>query len=171
MEVSQVCCDASPSCCTSCRGREGLLPRTNRTHITPKSPTLAWKTRGRKSLLAVARNSPAFYSSLARSSPATMGRGMGAVNFPYPKWVWSPAGGFWCNPPNWKRNTAIVAAVWGAALYFTFKWSSANERCYLPPVDYPIPSQFWRKHAVEDDPRLKDMGWEQATNTPAGTKC
>ena len=42
-----------------------------------------------------------------------------------------------------------------------FRWtrSAANERAYLPPVDYPIPSQYWRKHAVEDDPRLAAIGW------------
>ena len=73
---------------------------------------------------------------------------------PYPKWVWTPTGGYWCNPPNWKRNTAICAGVWSVVLYFGFKWSSANERRYLPPVDYPIPSQYWCKHACEDDPRV-----------------
>ena len=71
----------------------------------------------------------------------------------------APAGGFWCNPPNWKRNTAIAAGVWAACLYMTFKWSAANERRYMPPVNYPIPSQYWCKHAVEDDPRLAAMGW------------
>jgi hypothetical protein len=88
-----------------------------------------------------------------------MGRGMGAVSFPYPKWVYSPAGGWWCNPPKWKRNTAICFGVYGIVLYNVFRWSAANERLYGPPVDYPIPSQYWRKHAVEDDPRLAAMGW------------
>lgn len=84
---------------------------------------------------------------------------MGAVNFPYPKWVWSPAGGWWCEPKNWRRNTAICLGVWGAVLYATFKVSSSLERRHLPPMDYPIPSQYWCKNAVKDDPRLKDMGW------------
>ena len=84
-----------------------------------------------------------------------MGRGMGAVSFPYPKWVWTPTGGYWCNPPNWKRNTAICAGVWAVCLFFTFKFSIKNERRFCPPVDaaYPIPSQYWCEHAVEDDPR------------------
>ena len=88
-----------------------------------------------------------------------MGRGMGAVDFKYPKWVWSPMGGYWCNPPNWKRNTAILVAGWAGVLYMGFKWGSANERRFMPPVDYPIPSQYWCTHAVEDDPRLAAMGW------------
>ena len=88
-----------------------------------------------------------------------MGRGMGAVNFPYPKWVWTPTGGYWCNPPNWKRNTAICAGIWGVCLFFTAKFSSSVERRFLPPVNPGIPSQYWCKHALEDDPRLAEMGW------------
>ncbi|CAJ0634173.1 12342_t:CDS:2 [Entrophospora sp. SA101] len=35
----------------------------------------------------------------------------GAVKrYPYPKQVWSPAGGWWTRPSNWKSNTAICAA-------------------------------------------------------------
>ena len=40
-----------------------------------------------------------------------MGMGRGAANFPYPKWVWSPAGGWWCEPKNGSRNTMIAAEV------------------------------------------------------------
>ena len=35
----------------------------------------------------------------------------GVKKFDYPKYVWSPTGGWWCNPRNWKRNTAICFAV------------------------------------------------------------
>jgi hypothetical protein len=99
--------------------------------------------------------------SPTRQARAAMGKGMGAANFPYPKWVWSPAGGWWCNPPNWKRNVAIHLAVWAVGLGITFKWSAENERRRLPPLAYPTPSQFWCKHAVEDDPRLAQMGWDK----------
>ena len=92
---------------------------------------------------------------------------MGAVNFPYPKWVWSPAGGYWCNPPNWARNTMICAGVWGVVLFFGCRFSSENERRYLPPVFPGIPSQYWCKHAIEDDPRLvTELGWKNK-NAPA----
>lgn len=33
--------------------------------------------------------------------------------FAYPLYVWSPAGGWWCNPRHWKRNTAIAFVVLG----------------------------------------------------------
>ena len=169
--MSQVCCDASPSCCTSCRGRECLLPRTNRTHITPKSPTLAWKTRGRKSPPRRGRAKLTAVLFLSRAVPRPPWVAAWAPStFRTPSGCGRPPAASGATRPTGSVTRPSLTAVWGAALYFTFKWSSANERCYLPPVDYPIPSQFWRKHAVEDDPRLKDMGWEQVTNTPAGTK-
>ena len=33
----------------------------------------------------------------------------GGHRFLYPKWVWSPSGGWWVNNPAWKRNTALYA--------------------------------------------------------------
>ncbi|KAK5001558.1 hypothetical protein LTR39_006926, partial [Cryomyces antarcticus] len=30
---------------------------------------------------------------------------------PYPKHVWSPAGGWYSQPKNWKANTAVMASV------------------------------------------------------------
>ena len=93
-----------------------------------------------------------------------MGRGMGAANFPHPKWVWSPAGGWWCEPKQWRRNTMIMAGAWGAILYATFRLSASLERRPLPPMNYPLPTQYFAKHAVEDDPRLKDMGWGEKSD-------
>ena len=38
----------------------------------------------------------------------------GAVKkFEYPKYVWSPSGGWWCNPRHWKRNTVYAFAAIG----------------------------------------------------------
>lgn len=37
----------------------------------------------------------------------------GGRKIPFPKWVWSPAGGWYAAqhraPPNWQRNTALCA--------------------------------------------------------------
>ncbi|KAJ1414993.1 hypothetical protein B484DRAFT_454675 [Ochromonadaceae sp. CCMP2298] len=35
----------------------------------------------------------------------------GGRKYPYPKWVWSPSGGWWPSNANWKRNTAIYMGV------------------------------------------------------------
>ncbi|KAJ7646837.1 hypothetical protein FB45DRAFT_182836 [Roridomyces roridus] len=33
----------------------------------------------------------------------------GGGRYPYPKFVWSPAGGWWSQPANWKMNTFIAS--------------------------------------------------------------
>ena len=33
------------------------------------------------------------------------------VRYPYPKWVWSPTGGWWAHPRAWKRNTFAAYVV------------------------------------------------------------
>ncbi|KAJ6594398.1 hypothetical protein B0H19DRAFT_853810, partial [Mycena capillaripes] len=44
----------------------------------------------------------------------------GGGRYPYPKHVWSPAGGWWSQPANWKMNTFIascgMALVCGAII-------------------------------------------------------
>ncbi|KAI7553006.1 hypothetical protein KC319_g3972, partial [Hortaea werneckii] len=35
----------------------------------------------------------------------------GGGKIPYPKHVWSPAGGWYAQPANWKQNTAVMGAV------------------------------------------------------------
>ena len=32
----------------------------------------------------------------------------GGGHYHYPQHVWTPAGGWWPSPANWKRNTAIA---------------------------------------------------------------
>ncbi|CAK7568312.1 MAG: hypothetical protein SEPTF4163_006299 [Sporothrix epigloea] len=32
----------------------------------------------------------------------------GGPKIPYPKHVWSPAGGWYAQPANWKRNTVVA---------------------------------------------------------------
>ena len=77
---------------------------------------------------------------------------MGAgPEMPYPKWVWTPAGGWYNRNPNWQRNTAIAGGVWLVILAVCFDFGRKHERRLKPP-NRPIPSQMWCKHAREDDP-------------------
>ncbi|MCJ1418282.1 hypothetical protein MMC32_004629 [Xylographa parallela] len=45
---------------------------------------------------------------------------------PYPKHVWSPAGGWYAQPANWKANTAVMAAV--VVGITAMVWSVSAER-------------------------------------------
>ncbi|XP_057299355.1 uncharacterized protein LOC130629979 [Hydractinia symbiolongicarpus] len=57
--------------------------------------------------------------------------GKGAVKkFDYPKYVWSPTGGWWCQPRNWKRNTAIAFIASALISIPIIKWGRENEIRY-----------------------------------------
>ncbi|KAG7094564.1 hypothetical protein E1B28_005392 [Marasmius oreades] len=57
----------------------------------------------------------------------------GGARYPYPKSVWSPAGGWWTRPSNWKSNTTIFSLGATAILYGVFQLSSAKEHRYILP--------------------------------------
>jgi hypothetical protein len=52
---------------------------------------------------------------------------MGGVRkFPFPKHVWTPYGGWWPNPENWKRNTTLAFVVGWGMTYFIYQWAENN---------------------------------------------
>ncbi|KAJ3821210.1 hypothetical protein F5880DRAFT_1466632, partial [Lentinula raphanica] len=51
----------------------------------------------------------------------------GDGRYPYPKQVWSPAGGWWVRPSNWKSNTFIVAAGIAGICYMVGNLSASKE--------------------------------------------
>jgi len=71
--------------------------------------------------------------------------------------VWTPSGGWWCDPKGWRRNTAVAAAVFLAAQYALFRFSSANETRYVAPkgwvasMAYTDARRYPRKEGEEDD--------------------
>ncbi|KAK8817477.1 hypothetical protein WA538_004200, partial [Blastocystis sp. DL] len=78
----------------------------------------------------------------------------GGTPFRYPKYVWSPAGGWWAQNANWKRNTKVAALVMVCCCIPVFLTSIKLERRPQPPTRH-ILSQKWCKHAKEDDPSLQ----------------
>ncbi|KAI9295697.1 hypothetical protein K502DRAFT_207380 [Neoconidiobolus thromboides FSU 785] len=68
---------------------------------------------------------------------------MGAVKrYEYPKHVWSPAGGWWAHPKQWRRNTAIVMAGMTAFIGVVWNFSASREWRHYPPKRW-IPSMLW----------------------------
>ncbi|KAK0235266.1 hypothetical protein EDD85DRAFT_772858 [Armillaria nabsnona] len=68
----------------------------------------------------------------------------GGGRYPYPKYVWSPAGGWWVQPSNWKANTAVVATGIFAIAYLVGSLSAAREQRPIAPKKW-IPSMLWAK--------------------------
>ncbi|KAK0528858.1 hypothetical protein OC834_003895 [Tilletia horrida] len=53
---------------------------------------------------------------------------MGAgPRYPYPKEVWSPAGGWWTRPTNWASNTAVCVGAIALAGYGLWTYSADRE--------------------------------------------
>lgn len=51
----------------------------------------------------------------------------------YPKHVWSPAGGWYGQPANWKANTAVFGLVIAGLTALVWKFSAENEVRYKMP--------------------------------------
>mmetsp|Transcript_8175 Transcript_8175/g.9509 ORF Transcript_8175/g.9509 Transcript_8175/m.9509 type:complete len:80 (+) Transcript_8175:127-366(+) len=79
---------------------------------------------------------------------------MGGGGWFYVPKIWTPYGGWWINPPQWKRNTAMGGVGIAVIMACLFKVSAAKERRPIAPYKH-IPSQSWCKFAKEDDPSLK----------------
>merc|ERR1711865_728347 len=78
---------------------------------------------------------------------------LGSVRrFPIPEHVWSPAGGWWADPPNWESNTRWAFAGMMSIAAGLFYVSSQVERRAIKPIR-PIPSEMWCAHKPGD---LKD---------------
>ncbi|KAJ1728875.1 hypothetical protein LPJ61_003804 [Coemansia biformis] len=78
------------------------------------------------------------------SSGGSGGASGGTPHKPYPKHVWSPSGGWWAQPKQWKRNTLIVGAGITAFMAFVFVKSAELEQRTLYPRVW-IPSMIWSK--------------------------
>eukprot|EP00429_Kryptoperidinium_foliaceum_P009399 CAMPEP_0176007268 /NCGR_PEP_ID=MMETSP0120_2-20121206/3145_1 /TAXON_ID=160619 /ORGANISM="Kryptoperidinium foliaceum, Strain CCMP 1326" /LENGTH=78 /DNA_ID=CAMNT_0017340023 /DNA_START=84 /DNA_END=320 /DNA_ORIENTATION=- len=78
---------------------------------------------------------------------------MGDGGWYYVPKVWTPYGGWWANPANWKRNTGFAGVAIGVIFMGLFSVSAARERRPVAPYKH-IPSQMWAKHAKVDDPSL-----------------
>ncbi|OHE97304.1 hypothetical protein CORC01_07359 [Colletotrichum orchidophilum] len=70
----------------------------------------------------------------------------------YPKHVWSPAGGWYAQPANWKRNTAVIGAVMAGVVAVIWKISAEKEVRYVMPQEGRFfPSRYWSKQLIEYD--------------------
>ncbi|KAF2479782.1 hypothetical protein BDY17DRAFT_304636 [Neohortaea acidophila] len=74
----------------------------------------------------------------------------GGPKIPYPKHVWSPAGGWYAQPANWKANTAIMGAVIFGIAAMTWSLSADREhREHMPQPEAFFPSRYWSRQVRE----------------------
>ncbi|QSZ35660.1 hypothetical protein DSL72_006782, partial [Monilinia vaccinii-corymbosi] len=74
----------------------------------------------------------------------------------YPKHVWSPAGGWYAQPSNWKANTAIMMTVIVGITAGMWKLSAEREyRTKFPEEGRFFPSRYWSKQIKEHEAEKK----------------
>ncbi|SMQ54740.1 unnamed protein product [Zymoseptoria tritici ST99CH_1A5] len=90
--------------------------------------------------------------------PSLILRG-GGGKVPYPKHVWSPAGGWYSQPANWKTNTWIMGGVVTGIAAMAWTLSAQREfRNEMPRPDRFFPSRYWSKQIIEYEREQKGKG-------------
>ncbi|BGP39808.1 hypothetical protein JCM10449v2_003759 [Rhodotorula kratochvilovae] len=79
----------------------------------------------------------------------------GGAQYPFPKEVWSPAGGWWSRPANWKSSTGLVFLGVGLATYGVWSLSAKKEWRHTEPTR-PIPSMIWARQFKTGELGVKD---------------
>ncbi|RMY71189.1 hypothetical protein D0863_05304 [Hortaea werneckii] len=80
----------------------------------------------------------------------------GGGKIPYPKHVWSPAGGWYAQPANWKQNTAVFGAVVvGICLMVGSVSADREHRDKMPDPDRFFPSRYWSREIREHERGIK----------------
>ncbi|MCJ1245782.1 hypothetical protein MMC30_002986 [Trapelia coarctata] len=83
---------------------------------------------------------------------ATISHAGGGGKIPYPKHVWSPAGGWYAQPANWKANTAVMAGVVIGITAMAWNISAEREvRTRFPEEGRFYPSRWWSKQIIEHE--------------------
>ncbi|KAJ3486858.1 hypothetical protein NLG97_g6536 [Lecanicillium saksenae] len=80
----------------------------------------------------------------------------GGGKIPYPKHVWSPAGGWYAQPANWRGNTLIAGAVIFGIVAVTWKFGADRENwAHKPQSGEWYPSRRWSKQLIQWDKEEK----------------
>ncbi|KAJ5578247.1 uncharacterized protein N7459_007211 [Penicillium hispanicum] len=76
----------------------------------------------------------------------------GGGKISYPKEVWSPAGGWYAQPGNWRANTAIMGAFVIGIAAVAFSISADREyRDKMPEPGRFFPSRYWSRQIREHE--------------------
>nr|POE94566.1 hypothetical protein CFP56_16806 [Quercus suber] len=132
------CSGGQKSQCMTTRLAERSLPR--RPTTTPHSSFTT--------ILSTVRSS--YHTTAAMRVTQLLRSGGGKI--PYPKHVWSPAGGWYSQPTNWRTNTAILSGVLIGASAMLWSLSAEREfRNKMPDADRFFPSRYWSKQIIEHE--------------------
>ncbi|KAF5595647.1 hypothetical protein FPCIR_4317 [Fusarium pseudocircinatum] len=78
----------------------------------------------------------------------------------YPKHVWSPAGGWYAQPANWRANTLIAGVVMAGIVAVTWKFSAGREQW----AHRPEQGQWYASRQYAIQYRIGEILSESANN-------
>ncbi|KAI0159068.1 hypothetical protein BJ166DRAFT_322031 [Pestalotiopsis sp. NC0098] len=82
----------------------------------------------------------------------------GGPRVPYPKHVWSPTGGWYTQPSNWKANTAVFSLVVLGITGLAWKLSADREfRHKMPEPGRFFPSRKYVSLCIVDNAKNEGM--------------
>ncbi|KAI9739186.1 MAG: hypothetical protein M1834_007399 [Cirrosporium novae-zelandiae] len=101
---------------------------------------------------------PSIHEAAKTAADASHNHGGGhGGKIPYPKHVWSPAGGWYSQPANWKANTAVMGAIMFGIVCVTWSVGAEREkRMKMPEPDRFFPSRWYNKQIIEHERRVKE---------------
>ncbi|KAL8371999.1 hypothetical protein RB595_001690 [Gaeumannomyces hyphopodioides] len=81
----------------------------------------------------------------------------GGPRVAYPKHVWSPSGGWYARPSNWKANTAVSLVAIAGVTAIVWKISAdLEDRPRMPEKGRFYPSRYWSKQVIEHERRERE---------------
>ena len=102
-----------------------------------------------RAVLRSARAAP----MMPRAAPARA-MGGGGAHPPSPNHVWTPAGGWFPDPPQWKRNTVYAFLALGCGFLYVGSHSVQLEERPVAPK-HAIPSAMWSSSVKPVDDKYK----------------
>ena len=83
----------------------------------------------------------------------------------YPKHVWSPAGGWYAQPKNWRANTAIMLGVVVGITAMAWSVSAEREHRYKMP-EVCLPNVDWEDYGGNAAGKIRaDIVWNSLTGS------
>eukprot|EP01041_Mallomonas_annulata_P011405 gene11405-23858_t len=93
----------------------------------------------------------------------------GGHRFPYPKYVWSPAGGWWASPVNWKRNTLIYIGFMAVTCAFAAnsaqsKTVKCSHKIYITSYEKIVSGRILSKRATQSGSASLNVSWADSAH-------
>lgn len=134
---------------------------------------IGWRWKDSVSFVAIEYRCPLFYSRTDRNRRYFRRQAKkdeheaNARNRSYPKHVWSPAGGWYAQPANWRGNTLVAGAVIFGIVAVTWKFGAERENW----AHKPQPGEWYPSRKYVNPLGGGQEGVAEATSTTTSVRA